>query len=391
MSIFLKCNICNRQNNLKAKRCKCGQDLDKAKKGKSVKYYVEYKINGKKKRELIGASLTEAKAADGKVKSKKAENRILDIKSGTKITFNKLFEWFEKIPQIDELAYKNVLLNNIKLFLVEFGNYTIYSLTKHDLINYQIKMKNKGLSASYIDQLTGVARNMLNRAWEADKVSGDALQPFKHLKKLLTKGENKRNVYYNFEDVMKIINAMPRHAGLITLTAFYSGMRRNEITKLTWDRVDMAAKIITLEKEHTKTKKKRLVPICNELHSILKKIPREMVEDENEETTLSPYVFLYNKQPLSSIRASLKKACESVGIPYGRNVENGLTFHDLRHIFKINMRRSGVHDLVIMAIMGHTTREMSDRYDTVEQFEMIDGVKNMVESLTHNKTKKQPS
>lgn len=62
----------------------------------------------------------------------------------------------------------------------------------------------------------------------------------------------------------------------------------------------------------------------------------------------------------------MKTACKKAGIPYGRNQKNGFTYHDLIHTFNTNMRKAGVHDSVLMEITGHSTREMFDRYNTVD-------------------------
>ena len=63
---------------------------------------------------------------------------------------------------------------------------------------------------------------------------------------------------------------------------------------------------------------------------------------------------------------SLERACVKAEIPYGRKIEGGFTLYDLRHTFNTNMRKAGVQESVIMAITGHSTREMFDRYDTID-------------------------
>ena len=45
----------------------------------------------------------------------------------------------------------------------------------------------------------------------------------------------------------------------------------------------------------------------------------------------------------------------------------GSTRHDLRHTFNTYMRKAGVAESVIMQITGHATREMFDRYNTVDE------------------------
>ena len=63
----------------------------------------------------------------------------------------------------------------------------------------------------------------------------------------------------------------------------------------------------------------------------------------------------------------MKTACKRAGILYGRFNKGGFTFHDLRHTFNTNMRKAGVPESVIMNITGHSSREMFDRYNTVDE------------------------
>jgi len=46
------------------------------------------------------------------------------------------------------------------------------------------------------------------------------------------------------------------------------------------------------------------------------------------------------------------------------------------------MRKAGVADSVIMEITGHATREMFDRYNTIDKDDMLYGIKRMKVFLT---------
>jgi len=76
---------------------------------------------------------------------------------------------------------------------------------------------------------------------------------------------------------------------------------------------------------------------------------------------------LFKGRPVKDIRTALRKACKQAGIEYGRFAKSGFVFHDLRHTFNTNMRKAGVPESVIMKITGHSTREMFDRYNTIDQ------------------------
>lgn len=370
MAILQECSICRNKQSVKNKKCNCGTDLDKLKKQGKTRYWIQYRLpDGKQRKEFVGYSVEEARTAEGKRKTQKKEGRIFDMLSEAKMTFNELTEWFIDLPKKKKLAYYETLKINLKSFNKIFGDKLIKDIKKEDLENYQDKRQEQGKSDSYINQEIGSARGMIKEAWDNEKVSGDALKPFKKVDKLLKKKEdNARNRVLSMEEFRLLLDALPYHAKNIFITGFFTGMRMGEITSLTWDQVFLKKRIIDLEPEQTKDKKKRVIPIPDTLHKSLEDIPRALHDN---------HVFLYKGKPLKSIRASLKKACETVGIPYGRNTKNGITPHDLRHTFNTFMRKSGVHDTAIMKITGHSTREMFDRYNTVDKEDQVDAVKKL--------------
>lgn len=77
-------------------------------------------------------------------------------------------------------------------------------------------------------------------------------------------------------------------------------------------------------------------------------------------------MFLFKGKPVRDIRNALQKACKAAGISYGRFVKGGFVFHDLRHTFNTNTRKAGVPESVIMAVTGHSTRSMFDRYNKID-------------------------
>ena len=73
----------------------------------------------------------------------------------------------------------------------------------------------------------------------------------------------------------------------------------------------------------------------------------------------------------------MKQACQRAEIIYGRFEKGGFIFHDLRHTFNTNIRKAGVPESVIMAITDHSTRQMFDRYNTID----LEDTRNAVDSL----------
>jgi integrase len=119
--------------------------------------------------------------------------------------------------------------------------------------------------------------------------------------------------------------------------------------------------MICLKPEDTKDKESRNIPICDELYEMLVSLPNRVQGTDNDN-----HVIQFNGKPVNDIRTGLKKACKKAGIKYGRFVKDGFIFHDLRHTFNTNMRKAGVQESVIMEVTGHSTREMFDRYNTID-------------------------
>jgi integrase len=141
-------------------------------------------------------------------------------------------------------------------------------------------------------------------------------------------------------------------------TGFYTGMREGEITDIIRPKVDFKKRMIKLGAADTKDDEPRKVPICDELYPVLKDIPVSIHDD---------HLFLYKGKPIKDIRTGLKRACRDARIPYGRKIENGFVFHDLRHSFTTYMRKAGVAQSVIMAITGHAQTSMFDRYNAIDE------------------------
>jgi len=83
----------------------CGLDLDKAKRSKKVKYWIQYRLpGGKQRKEYVGKSIEEARDADGKRRVQKRENRIFEMLPEANMTFNELAEWYLNLKSVKILA-----------------------------------------------------------------------------------------------------------------------------------------------------------------------------------------------------------------------------------------------------------------------------------------------
>jgi integrase len=84
---------------------------------------------------------------------------------------------------------------------------------------------------------------------------------------------------------------------------------------------------------------------------------------------LNGYVVTYNGKRIKShggLKRSFKTTCREAGIPCGRGVKNGITFHDIRRTVKTSMLKAGVRRVYQDKILGHTLKGMDKHYLAID-------------------------
>lgn len=328
-------------------------------------YWITYRMpDGKQRRESVAAmeglkgnSIDDARDALAKRSVQKREKRILDMLAESKMTFNDLTDWYLGLEKVKALASYGIIKIRLAQFNAVFGETMIGDIKLSDLENYQARRLKAGMAPATVDHEIKKMKTAVTKAFDDGMVGGDALRVFKRCKPTLKKGSDIRTRILSSDEFDAIMDNLPGHMKPVFAMGYYAGMRKAEILGLTWDTVDLKGRIIRLEAADTKDKESRTIPMCNKLYEILKTVPRAIHNN---------HVFLFKGQPFHDIRQSLRDACKAAGVTYGRSVKGGFVFHDLRHTFNTNMRKAGVAESVIMAITGHSTRAMFDRYNTID-------------------------
>ena len=88
------------------------------------------------------------------------------------------------------------------------------------------------------------------------------------------------------------------------------------------------------------------------------------------------YVFRdHGKLPIGDFRKAWRNACRAASL-------EGTLVHDMRRSCARNLVRSGVNERVAMAVTGHKTRSMFDRYNIVGANDLEQAMERVSEYVT---------
>ena len=143
----------------------------------------------------------------------------------------------------------------------------------------------------------------------------------------------------------------------VVVTAYYTGLRLNEIVNLRWKNVNMNSMVITVGDELfvTKARKQRFIPICEEaIASILSQRERKPALPIGDS-------FVFSKSNGEKFTGDyftkrFKKACRAAGI------DEAIHFHSLRHSFASNLVLKGVSIYKVKELLGHSSITTTEIY-----------------------------
>ena len=170
--------------------------------------------------------------------------------------------------------------------------------------------------------------------------------------------ENSRDRELNREEVQTVLTAcrgMGAPFGTIYEILIRSGLRKNEIARLTWDRLDLNEGTLELKAGNTKNARPTVVPLPPAVLSLFQSIKPD-----------GPYVFTTNgKTPVSGFSKAEKRLKETAGI-------SDFRVHDFRRTVASTLARLKVAPHVIESCLNHVSGQVSGVAAVYNRYQYFD-------------------
>jgi site-specific recombinase XerD len=346
----------------------------------SAFWWIAYCVRGREKRESSGE--TDPRKAEKRLRARLDEvgadrlglRKFVGPKQD-KVTVGELLDDLEADYKIRKVKALPSFKSHLAPMRAAFGHRLARAITSAEVDRYieaRREAKKADATINRETQLLGQAFKLAMRR-EPPKISG--APTIRHLRE-----NNARQVFVENGDFEAIVAGLPAYLQDMFRFARLVAWRKGEFASLPWTQVDRHGKGLRLL--DSKNGHGRFLALPDGAWTIIERrwAAREYSR-EGGTTALSTLVFHRHGRRITDYRKAWATACEAAGLQAGRKVEGGLVPHDLRRTGVRSMRRAGVAETVAMAISGHRTRAVFDRYNITDERDLQDAVAKTHEYL----------
>ena len=233
-----------------------------------------------------------------------------------------------------------------------FGGRRMASITTADVQRFVARRQAANASNGEINRELTVLKRMFSLSLQGGKLLIKPHIPLLH-------ENNVRTGFFEQDQFEAVVTHLPDELAMMLRFAYITGWRvRSEIQTLQWRQVDFEAGEVRLDPGTTKNKQGRTFPFTDPLWEVL--VHQRTVAEQFQRTTgtICPWVFHRQGRPIKAFVTAWRRACTRAGCP-------GKIPHDLRRTAVRDLIRAGVSEPIAMAMTGHLTRSVFDRYNIV--------------------------
>lgn len=340
-------------------------------KGDGSKYYVcEFIIHGKRIQESTGTtSKTVAKEYE---KRRRAELERAATGMPTEQKANRIRTVAEVVKpylagyELNHRA-KSVLFSRGRLAHVcrILGTVLLSDLTEDRIRGYIRQRQGEKVSGRTINMEVGELSRAIGHPWSLLWPKVRKLEERKNVGRALS-SEDQHALLDGLKD-----RRTPHLSTLVPLLLL-TGMRAGEALSLTWGQVDLIDRTLTVGRAKTSNGTGRTIPINDELGGILA-THRAWFGERFGEPDANHHLFPWGK-PVPS-----DPSRHATDITWGwdelrKDTGVRCRLHDLRHTFATRLAENGASESTMLALMGHMSRAMLERYSHIRMAAKRDAV-----------------
>ena len=316
-------------------------------------WWIAYYHRGRELRESSGSNDPRKARALLRERLRKAGTPDFIGPAAERLTFDDLAAMYLTDYKVNAKRSHKDAARNVERLRVAFGFDRALDITADRIAAYAAQRLEDGMAPASINRELAALRRMFSLAVKAGKLGH---RP--HVAMLAE--ENARQGFLEPADFAAVRANLPAYVSDAATFAYLTGWRKGEVRTLEWRDVDLSAGVIRLRAEHSKNKRPRVIALRGELLALIERREALRMLD-------CPYVFHRDGRPLGDFRKAWQAACKAAGVA-------GRIFHDMRRSAVRNMVRAGVPERVAMAVSGHRTRAVFDRYNIVSEDDLAAAV-----------------
>ncbi len=346
MAIQIFCPKCKSSCGLDAKSClKCGASF-----GRDKKYRVCVSVRGQRVTRVVD-NLTLAREAEAAIKGDLVRGEFeINHKKKPVHTLNEV--WARYLPYAKE--HKKSWMDDLRYYRrhlePRFGKKALDAISPIDIERMKSELK-KGLNrrgkpfaAQTIKHQLVILRRLYNlaRKWGMfdDKSPMESVE--------MPRIDNQKTEFLTNEELTRLLDTLDtwpfRESAAFIRFALFTGLRRGELFKLTWDDVDFERGMLTLK--DPKGGKTESIPVSREAMEVLRTL-----------NVTSSFVFPgKNGNQRTDFNDPWQRIRKAADLP------EGFRLHGLRHHFASTLVSAGVNLLVVQKLLTHKDAKTTARY-----------------------------
>ncbi|MDP2578211.1 MAG: site-specific integrase [Candidatus Palauibacterales bacterium] len=324
------------------------KDKKTGKQKESATWWCGYSIRSEKYRESTGHTSHKAAVDFLNERLRQIGKNKPSPKEIEAITFEDLMEAIRGHYTRNRLKGKRRLESAIGVLSRSFEGWAAVDITDDAIEAFQTRRLDQGRAPATVNWDVSTLR----RAFRLFKKRGLTVPDVKSLVE-----NNVRQGFVTEKELQRLLTELPLvHRGW-TEFCFVTGWRvDSEALSRTWAHVDQENGFIFLNPNETKNAKPRRFPLIERVRHILDKQWERKEQIERQRQIIVPWVFMLDHGgPIKYPEKSWKRATKAAGL-------EGLLRHDLRRAAIMNMERAGLPRSTSMALSGHLSASIYNRY-----------------------------